>query len=356
MNIPFAASIPYFFYFYFLAILIFFKKIKSKNQILFLLFIVFLIVFIFYEGNYSDWRTYRAFVKTCTCIGCTYFEPLYDLLTYVSSQTIGFKLIPLVSLFLLFYFFVILKKYVLNSNMYVILILSISMAYLPLYYGALRQSIAFSILLFSLLSLQNKTYFTSFILFLLATGFHLSSIVIYFLVIVYFTLWKISNKNFFKFIFLIITSFILGFFILKQLMPYLSVIDSFNPGFKNATPNPLKLILLPLERFMILIFAFYTLFYNKNNRIIEYLSIISIIGSIFYLVMYKFSLNTAGRVVVFFRLADIFVIYYFIKIFVQKRYFELNYKETLNNIALFCILIYSIVKFYFTIISVGFFR
>jgi len=354
MTIPFVASIPYFFYFYFLVILIFFKRIKSKNQMLFLLFVVFLIVFIFYNGNYSDWRTYRRFVETCTCIGCTYFEPLYDLLTYISSQTVGFRLIPFVSLLLLFYFFVKLKKYILDSNIYFLLVVSITLIYLPLYYGALRQSIAFSILLFSLLSLQDKKYITSFMLLLISIGFHLSSIVIYFLVIIYFILWKISNKKFFLFIFLILGSFIIGLFILKQLTPYLSIIDSFNPGFRNATPNPLKLILLPLERLTILIFALYVLFYNKNNIIIEYLSIISIIGAVFYLVMYKFSLNTAGRVVAFFRLADIFIIYYFFKILLTKNKEYITSK--FNNVAIIIVILYSLIKYYFTVVSVGFFR
>jgi magnesium-transporting ATPase (P-type) len=158
---PIAASIPYLFYFFFLLILTGYKKIKSRNQILFLLLLIAIVVFISYNGEYSDWRAYKAYTDNCRCIECTYFEPLFDLLTYVASQTIGFKLIPLVSFIMLFIVFIKINKFANNNLQYFILTLSIFLIFLPLYYGALRQSISFSFVLLSLLYFYDAKYFKS---------------------------------------------------------------------------------------------------------------------------------------------------------------------------------------------------
>jgi len=355
MTFPVAASIPYVFYILFLIIVSGFKKFKSKAQIFFLLFINSFIVFISYQGEYSDWRTYKSYAETCTHIGCTYFEPFYDILTFIASQTTGFYLIPFVSLVLIFINFSILKKYTNNNTEYFILTLSIFLVFLPLYYGALRQSISFSFLLISFFYFFEKRYIKSFLIAIIALGFHLSALVISSVFLIYFFVWKISKKNYKFFIFLLFLSYLSGVFLMQIFANEMAMIDSFNPGNRNAIVDTTKSVLLPIERIFILIMSLYLLYYFKDKKLFLYMCLSSITGALFYLVVYKFSLNTAGRVVAFYRLSDLFIIYYFFKIIFAKNKYAIN-TSNINGIAVLSIASYSLIKFYFTIVSVGFFR
>lgn len=352
---PLAASIPYILYFIFLVTVLQYKRFRSKKQILFLLFLSSLLVFIFYHGEYSDWRTYKSYVESCTCTGCTYFEPFYDFITFLASQTIGFELIPFFSLFLIFINFYLLKKYVTNNTEYFVLTLSIFLVFLPLYYGALRQSISFSFLIFSFLCFYDKKYIKSFLLTVIAIGFHLSAIVISLTFLIYFLIWKISKNNYKFFVLLLISSYFIGIYLMQLFVNEMALIDSFNSGTQNATINGLKSLLLPAERLVVLLMGLYVLYFFKNNRLFIYISLLSIAGALFYLVVYKFSLNTAGRVVAFYRLADLFIIYYFFKILFNKNKKIID-TNNINSISIVFTIFYSIIKYYFTIVSVGFFR
>lgn len=353
---PIAASIPYFICFYFISLLLIapYRKFKSKNQFLFLLFLASLIVFMSYKGEHSDWRTYREFVEICNGIGCTYFEPLYDLLTFIASKTVGFSLIPIFSLLLLFSVFLKLKEHVNNKSQYFVVVLSIFLAYLPLYYGALRQSIAFSFLLLGLLYFMRKKYFEGLLLAVISTGFHLSSIVILFVFIVYFFLWKISSSCFKFFLLLVAISYFGGLFLMSLLVSELAKMARFNVGTLGAVVDNTKSLVVPIERLIVLGMGLHVLYYFRNSKLFSFLSILSISGAIFYLIVYSYSLNTAGRVVAFFRLADVFTIYYFFKIALSRDRSNIN-TEKINKIALLGILTYSLIKYYFTIVSVGFF-
>jgi hypothetical protein len=352
---PIAASIPYLFYFFFLLILTCYKKIKSRNQILFLLLLIAIVVFISYNGEYSDWRAYKAYTDNCRCIECTYFEPLFDLLTYVASQTIGFKLIPLVSFIMLFIVFIKINKFANNNLQYFILTLSIFLIFLPLYYGALRQSISFSFVLLSLLYFYDAKYFKSIFLVILAMGFHLSAIIIYLVFLIYLLIWKITYQNLKYFIIFLIISFLAGIVLMNIFYSDMAIIDSFNAGTRNAKVDRLKIMLLPIERTVILVMSIYIMNFFKHDKTFVYMALISISGALFYLVVYKYSLNTAGRITAFFRLADLFILYYFFKILFSRNKLNINTNH-LNNISIVLIVLYSIIKYYFTIVSVGFFR
>lgn len=356
MMYPIAASIPYVFYILFLVVVSGFKKkFQSKNLIFFLLLINAFLVFISYQGEYSDWRAYKIYTDACNQIGCTYFEPFYDFITFIASQTIGFHLIPFFSLIFIFWNFNLLKQLTKNNTEYFVLTLSIFLVFLPLYYGALRQSISFSFLLFSLFYLYEKRYIKSLFVAIMAIGFHLSAIVISMVFLIYYFAWKASKKNHTLFIFLLFAIYLTGIFLMQLLVNELASIDSFNPGTSNATVDSLKSLLLPIERVFILIMGLYLLYYFKESKLFLYMGLASIAGALFYLVVYQYSLNTAGRVVAFYRLADLFVIYYFFKTVLAKNKNKIN-TSIINGIALLSIAIYSFIKYYFTIVSVGFFR
>jgi len=84
-------------------------------------------------------------------------------------------------------------------------------------------------------------------------------------------------------------------------------------------------------------------------------TLLSLSGSIFYLIMFPFSLVAAGRTVAFYRLADVFVVYYFFKYLFNYRHINLE-NRSINLLSLLIVLIYSVIKYYFTIVAVGFFR
>ena len=355
MTFPIAASIPYILYFLFLIIVSGSKKFQSESQIFLLLLATSLLVFLSYHGEYSDWRTYKSYAETCTSIGCTYFEPFYDFITFVASQTVGFYLIPFISLVLIFMNFNLIKKYTKNNTEYFILTLSIFLVFLPLYYGALRQSRSFSFLLISFFYFFDKKYVKSLLFVIVAIGFHLSAIVISLVFIIYFYIWKISKENYKNFIFLLLVSYLSGIYLMQIFANEMAMIDSFNPGTLNATVDTTKSLLLPVERIIILIMGLYILYYFKEDKLFLYVSLFSITGALFYLIVYQYSLNTAGRVVAFYRFADVFIIYYFFKTLFSRNKYPIN-TNNINGIAIFSILLYSLIKYYFTIVSVGFFQ
>ncbi len=355
ISFPLEASIPYFFFIWFLSISLFYKKFQSKSQTLLLMLMISIIVLIIYKGVESDWKSYKEIVLNCNQLKCTHYEPLYDLLTYISSQTIGFYLIPFFSLFLILVVFVFIRKITINKTQYFIITLSIFFVYLPLYYGALRQSISFSFILISFYYFFKRKYYKAMLYTLISIGFHLSALIIIPLYLLYLVIWIIFKRNFLLFIILIIVSFFAGFILMTIFFDWFASIPKFNPGTLEATVDPVKLIILPVERIVLLLMSLYVLHSFRNNKLFEYISLLSITGALFYLVVYKFSLNTAGRTIAFFRLADVFVIYYFFKVLLSKNKRNIN-TFRINRIAILAIIFYSVIKYYFTIVRVGFFK
>ncbi|MBD3842267.1 MAG: EpsG family protein [Campylobacterales bacterium] len=351
---PFEASFPYIFTLFFFLVLSFYKKIKSKNDIDFIVFFNLVIVFYLYQGEFSDWRTYRDFVNSCPSIGCTYFEPLYDFLTYFASITIGFDLIKIFSLVLIFYALKNIKKLNLSNVEYFIAIFSIFLVFLPLYYGAVRQSISFSFLLISFTSFfLGKKYIASFWL-LGAIGFHFSALVIAPALLGMVIFWKLSNRKLLKFCIILLSAAAALSLLMSYFSDYMALIDSFNPGTRNAVYDPVKTTIILIERALIIMMCLTVLYYFSGSRKIVFFSLISLTGAIFYIVVFKFSLNTAGRVTAFFRLADIFVVYYAIRLFLSG--FRPLILDRINVVALISTGFFILIKFYFTIVSVGFFR
>lgn len=352
-NFPYMASLPYIISFILLTGVLFINNIKSKYNVLYFLVIILFMVLIGYKGEFSDWKAYREWTDACSCLGCTYFEPAYDLLTYIASQTLGFELIPIVSICIYITIIFKLSRY-LSRNDYFIAVFSITVVYLPLYFGAIRQSIAFSLLLFAFLNFYDKKLIKGFIFALLASLFHYSSIMIIFLFLIFTGLYQMS-KNIV--IFIIVT--VLGsamlyvglLYLFEYVGDYIYLIsnDDLNAGENRGLKN----ILLPLERVIILIMSFYILT-KDNSRYLKYMVLFAISGALFYLIMNSFSANTAGRIVAFFRLADCFVIYYFFKIILVRNERQISTK--LNNLAILIVLMYSIIKYYFTILGVDFYR
>jgi hypothetical protein len=354
LNFPFSASFPYFFYFLILLALLPYKSIKSKKQIISILLICLIGVFVTYEGNFSDWITYREYVEGCHYVGCTYFESGYDLLTFIASQTFGFEIIPLFSLLLLFVALLMFRH---NDNTFFFIItISILFAFLPLYFGGIRQSLSFSLLIISFVFFYYKKYFLSLLFTLVAVLFHLSAIVMFVSFISFYFFYNfIKNKNFVTILISTFGLYLLGILFMEMIFDSIKIIDSFNPGRKmvHSNMNGLKSLLLPIERFIILGMSLYLFYKLKADRLFFLISLIGICGAIFYLIVYQYSLNTAGRVVAFFRFSDLVIIFYFLKFILSKKGSFNRYY--INNLSILGILTYSLIKFYFTIVSVGFF-
>jgi len=356
---PVAAAAPYFLYFSLILLLAIYgqkRKIQSKDQTIFFITSSLIMVLFTYKGEYSDWRTYRRFVSICDAPGCTYFESFYDFITYISAQTFGFYLIPSLLVFLFTLLLISHKKVIKENSIFLVVSLSITFAFLALYYGALRQAFSFIFLLFALIYFTRKKYLASASLSIVATGFHLSSAVIIFVSSAYYLTWRITRHRAYMLMAALFTSYVVGILVLREVSSYLAVIDSFNPGMQNATdPGILRQSLLVLERLALLSMSFSIIGLPSLGEYLKLFTLLSLSGSIFYLMMFPFSLITAGRTVAFYRLADIFVVYYFFRYLFNYRRINLE-NRSINLLSLLIVLIYSVIKYYFTIVAVGFFR
>lgn len=353
---PIAASLPFITISYILILfsLARINVLKNHKAVILFTILVLVVTYLFYEGRYSDWRSYRAFVEACDGFRCTYFEPSYDSLTFLAKRTIGFPLIQLVSLFGFLFSINHLKK-ILSPSLLLIFSASALVIYLPLYFGALRQSISFSILLVAIVQHLRGNWFSGLLCCLLASSFHFSSAPIYLYGISFVELGKVGiARQRFGMIFVAVIFFLIyGAIWLSY--PSIAKFDSFNPGTQAANYDSLKLSIIILERLIMVAISLYVLKRCQIDRITTGLILLTLAGAIFYISMFSFSLNTAGRVTAFFRISDLFVIYLAIKMATSRKR-QLRDINRLSDVAIIGILPFMAVKFYFTIYSVGFFR
>jgi hypothetical protein len=343
MPFPYEAFFSYIFFVYFV---LYSASLKfNKNIYFYAISLVFFIEFFLYNGLNSDWRFYKEYVASCGGVGCTYFEPAYDYLTYISSISFGFYFIPFLSILI---FLAVLYRYrglFENSNIYLFFIVSVSVAFLPLYFGALRQSISFSILLFSIVFLLREKIIIFLFLSLLSFLFHYSSIIVaLFLYLVFY-----SVKFSFPFHYVAIALYVCINLFFYAFSEYLVVFDSFNLGEASTSEDftGLKAYILPLERIFFVLSPIY-LSLKYRNIYLRFFFMVSMVGAVLYLATYPYSLITAGRLGIFFRLSDVLVLFFLaLTLFNLKRF---NFV-----ISALIVVSYILVKFYFTIYSVGFF-
>lgn len=341
---PIAVFIFYLIYIYFLFFFALTKKYPSDNLVSFLVLISFIVLNFTFSGKFSDWSTYNNYVENCTELNCTYFEPLFNILIYVSSVTIGFDLVKIFFLIVLIFTINRLKVNFEKFSKW-ILIFSLIFSLIPLYLGAIRQAIAFCFILLAIF--ENKKRF-KIIFFILGTGFHYSALIIIPIILLYNSFSNFFEKSYFRIIILLLLCFFIGYFFPTEYIP--EIIKSGDYYIENSSLT--KDLIIILERIIFIIISLFLIMRNNRDKT-NYNKFIrlTLIGSLVFITFYFISRNMSGRLLAFYRVSDLFVLYYFIshKISTSKNYISISFfSSTL-------LVLYSLIKFYFTIYSVGFF-
>lgn len=316
-----------------------------------------------YQGINSDWQTYRDFVERCDGLRCTYFEPGYDLLTFVSAETIGFVLFKLL-LILCFVGSVAVAARGASSPYVVILaVASIAVATLPLMLGAIRQALTLPLLLWAAFLLQHYRYRTALLAVVVAGSLHYSALVASFW---YGILWYVLARKHkppplrtavlftgalifitYNFLFLLLNS---G---LGDTISLVARIGETGAGTDFVTTGGLGRDLAILaERLPFAVMALVLLIRNipSLSTTERVFLLMHVAGTAFFVATFAFDRNIAGRTMATFRLADVLVIVATISCALNRRMRRLSIP-----FALFVALLFVVLKSYMTMATVGFF-
>lgn len=314
----------------------------------------------FFEGSKSDWRAYQFVISNCEHLRCTYFEPLFDLLVYISSLTIGFHLMKIAIMIVAgITFFIIVRQPV--SNFYKTLaIISVMLAILPLSMGAIRQFLVSPLLILAPIYFLRSQYTLALILTIFFSGFHYSALL--------FSGWfSISNMLFLRYLdtrelrrFVVnLALSLLAIWFLFQILAggggvqVLSILARIGQTGRDsnylAETGFLKDFLIICERslFSILCIRVFNVRQLDLTELDTVFLKLYISGSIFFFLMFMLDRNIAGRSLAMFRIADIYVVFFVPMVSFRGR---LVYVGSL--MAAICFLLSRV---YFTIVSVGFF-
>lgn len=339
---------------------------QSKSVAIVLTFFVilsFIILITFYKGVNSDWQTYREFVGSCDRLGCTYFEPGFDLLTFLSAETFGFGLIK--ATILIFYIACLALVISDNEKPFVIIVVvaSVSVAALPLMLGAVRQMLSLPLLLLAAIFWERQRYLGSLLAITAASALHYSGLVVG---IWYGIFWFMLVRNMpsrivsgLRVLLLILCTYAFFYMVtntgLGEAYAIVARVGETGVGTDSLNTGGLvRDILIFGER---LPFAVIALMILTNQKYCESLSKIEqifllmyIAGTIFFISLYGFDRNIAGRTLATFRVADLSVI-------VTTVFFLFNgsLRRSATISALGIAILFLITKSYMTLITVGFF-
>lgn len=294
-----------------------------------------------YAGSQSDWETYRQFVLACDQPGCTYFEPGFDRLVYIASETIGFSLIEIVLWLCIVISFSCLKRIFPDINP-VVLLISLYSAYFALYLGAIRQSIS-SVFFLIGLTFYMRSYKSVGSAIALSGGiFHIGGIISASF------LWAISlagrlrTYGMIKRVLGVMIVTAAAYAVFDYLSDSLPRLGETNIGTSYVVAGALgvKDLLIALERFVFLIMASNIMTKRGDQESVLLFAFEASAFIIFYSLA-VIDRNIAGRTIAFLRVADVIVLWLGLRFGVLPK--------------AIIILSYVTAKQYYTIVSVGFF-
>jgi hypothetical protein len=322
------------------------------------------VVVAFYHGTNSDWQTYREFVEGCGSLGCTYFEPGFDLLTFISAETFGFatiKIILILSLAISIWLVVLRTT---SSFVIIIAVVSITIASLPLMLGAIRQSLTLPLVLFSAFLLEQHRYRLALLSFAIAGTLHYSALVIAFYYgLVWFLLnpkWRSPHvlSSFLRVSVLILVGYAFLYLVFNssigEFYPLLSRIGQSGEGTDYIdTGGPIRNLMILGERLSFGIASVFLLGKQRHSlspteRIFL---LMYIAGTAFFISTFIFDRTIAGRTLATFRLADVLVV-----VIVANYFFGAHRSRIATLSALVFGVLFVVTKSYMTLASVGFFN
>lgn len=359
------STLVIFFYLIFLDFLVVtYKRIKNYSFSILFLFLGFFIVFATYKGLNSDWRVYRGYFENASYLGSSDFEKGFDFLLFLSNKLGSFELIPLFALYSFFLLFIILyKEKIFGKTDYFIILFSFYCSFLPLYFGALRQAIASNFLFIFFTLFYKQKYKKSCIFLILCILFHKSSLLILAIYIIfrfycYITRKMKSELYIVSTILIVVVIYLLLRVTIEKLFIALNMEYRLGNN-ENYTSNSIKDLFILAERIVFIFLSFILL--KSKKSLIQYFAKIYLGGNFFYCIFYSLARNLAGRTLAFYRYLDVYFLYESIRILLPKIVIKcsrnISYcdKDSINKIALLLCILYSLIKYYITVIRSGVF-
>ena len=316
-----------------------------------------------YQGINTDWMTYREFVERCDALRCTYFEPGYDLLTFVSAETLGFALFKLLLVLCFISSTIVTVRGTTSPYLVIVAVASITVATLPLMLGAIRQALTLPLLLWAAFLLQHHRYRIAMLAVVVAGSLHYSALVASFWYGVFWYVLARKPKPPRLRVAVLLTSFLV--FITYSFLYLLSNsglgdtislvarIGETGAGTDYITTGGLgRDIAILAERLLFSMVALVLLTRQMSSLSTteRVFLLMHVAGTAFFIAMFAFDRNIAGRTMATFRLADVLVI-----VATIHSLFNGSLRKLLLPFALFVALLFVVSKSYVTIVTVGFF-
>lgn len=264
-----------------------------------------------YSGENSDWQVYKTLLYLDR--DSFYFEPLFTSFFILARSFVNFQgILVLIFLPLLFVFYKVDKLAVTPQEKSIIR-LSLFIGFIPLYGGALRQTIAYEFLLILLLS---PNVLKKLIFMLIAFGNHYSALI-------YFpSSFMMSTKNISKSLGIIVLASVNLILILK-----LTIIGEIatRGNFYISSADSLKDYAIMAERIIMIISAIRLLRVKNLNVFIQSALFFVIFSSLIFILGSEDYRNFSGRLLAYSRGFDVLVIYY-----ITKTLFKQNHRYIIS--------------------------
>jgi hypothetical protein len=316
-----------------------------------------------YQGVNSDWQTYRSFVENCDELRCTYFEPGYDFLTFLSSITFGFSLFKILLIACFIGSVAVAVRGTSNPTVVILAVASISIATLPLMLGAIRQALTLPLLLSAAFLLEERRYRLALLATAIAGSIHYSALVAG---LWYGLMWHVLARK--PRPPRVGTAMLLVGTLVS--VTYMFLLALSNSGLGDAvslvarigetgagtdfitTGGPGRDLAILVERIpfavvALVLFVRQTQLLSRTERVFL---LMYVAGSAFFLGTFIFDRNIAGRTMATFRLADVLVIVTVVCSLAPERM-----KKISLPLALIVALLFVVSKSYMTMATVGFF-
>lgn len=319
------------------------------------------VVLVMFVGENSDWAAYRQLVESCVHFGCTYFEPGFDAIMFFSASIggFGFLKILLVLAFIasLLLILQLIGRALPVSFQYTALVVSV----LPLMLGAIRQSLGLPFFLYAILLLHRGKTFKSFVVAVVGSSIHYSIgiawLFAYLILVV--TDWgrRFSSRRGVHLILLAISALLaitifvdlsyiqaLDFPILSRLgmTHYGTIYVDVDAGGETRD------LLITLERVILTLLA--VVLMCRVGKLERFIGTLVIVGNLIFFLFVDIDRNIAGRMLAYFRIFDILAISLAI-----SGWRILSTRRENEIVAGFVIIMYALIKSYFSLATVGFF-
>ena len=318
-----------------------------------------------YTGVRTDWSVYRLLVIDCAKPGCTYFEPGFDLITFISAYTFGFDLIKLLLILSFTASIFVAKRGIVHSRTIIVVVVSVSVASLPLMLGAIRQALTLPLVLVAIFLVYERRLFRAALVTLIAGSLHYSAVVV---VLWYGVFWYFfcrqskapTQRSAMLFLLLSVglVFLMLKFLSHSNLADSMAIVARIGETGVNTdtitTGGILRDVAILFERVLIALAAVVLLVrrsisVSASEKIFL---LMYVAGSALFMAVFAIDRNVAGRMLATFRLADVMAIVTVVQLSTSRLYLT---RQVSPLLALVAALTFMCVKSYVTMSTVGFF-